>query len=103
MSPTREEAPAGADPPAFLGSLFVHLRGRCCAVFPCGRPARPAARYATAGEFGNDLEFAIYHKGYGPTIQTIEKYMHSLFPEFYPDVADEETSAREAKQAGKNA
>ncbi len=40
----------------------------------------PAQRYQTAAEMGHDLEYAIYHKGYGPTIVTLQKYMRGLFP-----------------------
>jgi serine/threonine protein kinase len=43
----------------------------------------PAKRYPTAGEMGYDLEYAIYHKGYGPTIGTLEKYLRKLFPRLY--------------------
>jgi eukaryotic-like serine/threonine-protein kinase len=43
----------------------------------------PAARYQTAGELGTDLEYQIYHQGYGPTIVTLEKHMRGLFPELF--------------------
>lgn len=38
-------------------------------------------RYPDAGKMGYDLEYFMYHKGYGPTIQTLEKHLHSLFPD----------------------
>jgi len=45
-------------------------------------------RYQGAGEIGYDLEYFLYHKGYGPTIQTLQKYQRELFPELgTPDVA----------------
>jgi serine/threonine-protein kinase len=40
-------------------------------------------RYHSAGEMGYALEYAIYGKGYGPTIVTLERYLRQLFPELY--------------------
>lgn len=40
-------------------------------------------RYQDAGKMGYDLEYFMYHKGYGPTIVTLEKYMRQLFPALY--------------------
>ncbi|MCX5814522.1 MAG: serine/threonine-protein kinase [Proteobacteria bacterium] len=40
-------------------------------------------RYQDAGELGRDLEYFIYHKGYGPTIQTIATYLNKIFPDMY--------------------
>jgi serine/threonine protein kinase len=37
-------------------------------------------RYQSAGELGYELEYEIYHRGYGPTIVTLEKHMRALFP-----------------------
>jgi serine/threonine-protein kinase len=36
-------------------------------------------RYATADELLYDLEYHIYHEGYGPTNETLGKYMSELF------------------------
>jgi serine/threonine protein kinase len=44
----------------------------------------PAKRYQSAGEMGYDLEYFIYHKGYGPTIQTMAAYLDQFFPVLYP-------------------
>ena len=45
---------------------------------------RPLARrYQDAGKMGYDIEYFMYHKGYGPTIVTLEKYMRQLFPHLY--------------------
>jgi serine/threonine-protein kinase len=38
-----------------------------------------AQRYATADEMLYDLEYYIYHKGYGPTNETLGKFMRELF------------------------
>lgn len=43
----------------------------------------PLQRYQTAGEMGYDLEYAIYHKGYGPTILTLQKHLRELFPALF--------------------
>ncbi len=40
-------------------------------------------RYQDAGKMGYDLEYFMYHKGYGPTIVTLEKYMRQHFPHIY--------------------
>ena len=39
----------------------------------------PANRYPTADEFMKALEYQIYGKGYGPTNETIGKFMRELF------------------------
>src|SRR5579872_2742972 len=36
-------------------------------------------RYATADELLHDLEYHIYHKGYGPTNETLGKFIRELF------------------------
>jgi serine/threonine-protein kinase len=38
-----------------------------------------AKRYATADELLYDLEYFIYHKGYGPTNETLGKFIQELF------------------------
>jgi serine/threonine-protein kinase len=38
----------------------------------------PARRYPSAGEMGYDLEYSMYHKGYGPTIVTLAEYIENL-------------------------
>jgi eukaryotic-like serine/threonine-protein kinase len=40
-------------------------------------------RYQRAGEMAYDLEYHMYHKGYGPTIKTLEEYTTALFPDLY--------------------
>lgn len=42
-----------------------------------------SARYQEAGAMGYDLEYFLYHKGYGPTIQTLQHYQCGMFPELY--------------------
>ena len=51
----------------------------------------PEQRYANADEFLHDLEYQIYHKGYGPTNETIGKFIRELF-----GISDE--SAPQAEQ-----
>lgn len=38
-------------------------------------------RYQSAHEMAYDLEYYMYHGGYGPTIVTLAKYLRKLFPE----------------------
>jgi hypothetical protein len=42
----------------------------------------------------------MYHKGYGPTIVTLEKYMRQLFPHLYKaplEKEDQQTTSRPLK------
>jgi serine/threonine-protein kinase len=43
-----------------------------------------AKRYATADEMLFDLEHYIYHSGYGPTNETLGKFMRDLFGQNVP-------------------
>lgn len=47
-----------------------------------------SARYQTADELLYDLEFFIYHRGYGPTNETLGKFIRDLFHEENPGAAD---------------
>ena len=47
----------------------------------------PARRYATADELMYDLEFYIYGAGYGPTNETLGKYIRELFGQLVPVAA----------------
>ncbi len=40
-------------------------------------------RYSDTNEVGYDLEYFIYHKGYGPTVVTLENYMREHFAFLY--------------------
>jgi serine/threonine protein kinase len=46
----------------------------------------PARRYATADELMYDLEYYIYHEGYGPTNETLGKFIRELFGQIVPAV-----------------
>jgi serine/threonine-protein kinase len=57
-------------------------------------------RYQDAGKMGYDMEYYMYHKGYGPTIVTLEKYMRQLFPHLYKaplEKEDQQTTSRPVK------
>jgi eukaryotic-like serine/threonine-protein kinase len=43
-----------------------------------------ARRYATADELMYDLEYYIYHEGYGPTNETLGKFIRELFGQNVP-------------------
>ncbi|MHB8523645.1 MAG: serine/threonine protein kinase [Limisphaerales bacterium] len=43
-----------------------------------------AQRYATADELLYDLEYYIYHQGYGPTNETLGKFIQELFSQTSP-------------------
>ncbi len=42
----------------------------------------PGRRFQSAGELGYALEYEMYHKGYGPTIVTLARYVGELFPDW---------------------
>jgi serine/threonine protein kinase len=53
-------------------------------------------RYGTADELLYDLEYYIYHKGYGPTNETLGKFMRELFGQSVPGPSDKgETTVME--------
>jgi serine/threonine-protein kinase len=45
-------------------------------------------RYASADELLYDLEYFIYHKGYGPTNETLGKFIRDLFGQKVPGTED---------------
>src|SRR5271170_4180533 len=47
----------------------------------------PARRYATADLLMYDLEYYIYHDGYGPTNETLGKFIRELFGQEIPPAA----------------
>lgn len=44
-------------------------------------------RYPDASALSYDLEYYLYHKGYGPTNQTLGRYLSELFPEIHTEHA----------------
>jgi serine/threonine-protein kinase len=53
-------------------------------------------RYATADELMYDLEYHIYHGGYGPTNETLGKFIRELFGQDDPRAVVEEKRAKTA-------
>jgi serine/threonine-protein kinase len=49
-----------------------------------------AKRYATADELLYDLEYYIYHQGYGPTNETLGKFMREVFGQSGPAATSED-------------
>ena len=59
-------------------------------------------RYGTADELLYDLEYYMYHGGYGPTNETLGRFMRDLFGETVPEPADKgETTVLEGPTLGK--
>jgi serine/threonine-protein kinase len=59
-------------------------------------------RYATADELLYDLEYYIYHQGYGPTNETLGKFIRDLFGQQIPSPADKgETTVLERSTLSK--
>lgn len=57
-------------------------------------------RYATADELLYDLEYYIYHNGYGPTNETLGKFIRELFGQKLPSVENKgETTVLERSTA----
>lgn len=46
-------------------------------------------RFASADELLYDLEHYIYHSGYGPTNETLGKYIRELFGQNIPDAGSQ--------------
>lgn len=57
-------------------------------------------RYQNAGEIGYDLEYYLYHNRYGPTMETLSKYLLNLFGRdpAVADVTDSTTIRKEFKE-----
>ncbi|MCW5554790.1 MAG: serine/threonine protein kinase [Verrucomicrobiae bacterium] len=53
-------------------------------------------RYATADELMYDLEYYIYHSGYGPTNETLGKFIRELFGQFNPSTVEHTRGNTEA-------
>jgi serine/threonine-protein kinase len=53
-------------------------------------------RYQSAGQMGYELEYYMYHKGYGPTNVTLGNYMKQYFFSRTPDGRDLERDQTEA-------
>lgn len=53
-------------------------------------------RYATADELMYDLEYYIYHSGYGPTNETLGKFIRELFGQFTPSTVEHARGNTEA-------
>jgi len=47
----------------------------------------PDERYDSTDRLGYELEYHIYHKGYGPTVVTLENYLRELAPGLYRECA----------------
>jgi serine/threonine protein kinase len=52
----------------------------------------PARRYQTADALMTDLEYHIYHAGYGPTNETLGKFIRDLFGQSVPAAARADAS-----------
>jgi len=57
-------------------------------------------RYATADELLYDLEYYIYHKGYGPTNETLGKYMREIFGQTAVPNADDKGHTTVVERSG---
>ncbi len=62
--------------PADLNPDVLELLHGCMEV-------NPNDRYAATADVAKGLEYIIYKDGYGPTIQTLEAYLHQQFPYLY--------------------
>ena len=54
----------------------------------------PARRYPTADQLMYDLEYYIYHSGYGPTNETLGKFIRELFGQETPRAAAEDAHGK---------
>lgn len=63
-----------------LAAPIAHLPAEIKPILEKCLASSPDERYETAGKLGYDLEYSMYHKGYGPTIQTLARYLRQLVP-----------------------
>jgi serine/threonine protein kinase len=54
----------------------------------------PVRRYANADELMYDLEYYIYHSGYGPTNETLGKFIRELFGQEVPRAIAEDAHGK---------
>jgi serine/threonine-protein kinase len=59
---------------------LIHLPNETRAILERCLAGDRQERYESAGKLGYDLEYSMYHKGYGPTIQTLARYLRQLTP-----------------------
>ncbi|OGV77091.1 MAG: hypothetical protein A3K19_30670 [Lentisphaerae bacterium RIFOXYB12_FULL_65_16] len=60
-------------------TVSVNLRK----ILKCMLDPDPEKRYAKTDILAHDLEYHIYHKGYGPTVVVLEQYLRHICPELY--------------------
>ncbi|MBX3732047.1 MAG: serine/threonine protein kinase [Verrucomicrobiae bacterium] len=73
--------------PAFT-RLMPELETRLDQILQKVLQKEPSARYQSADELLYDLEFFIYHRGYGPTNETLGKFIRDLFQEEVTGASD---------------
>lgn len=52
-------------------------------ILECALRKDPEKRYENTAQFAYELEYTIYHEGYGPTVVTLEDYLREHFPGLY--------------------
>ena len=63
-----------------LSTVAPEVPAPLAAIVEHALEMNPRDRYADAGTMGYDLEYFMYHKGYGPTIVTLATHLAQLFP-----------------------
>ena len=59
----------------------AELPDQLCDIITRSLEPDPTDRYQTAGEMGYDLEYFLYHGGFGPTNVTLGEYLKRRLPE----------------------
>lgn len=70
----------GATPVPPVSTLVPDVPPMLARIVDRAVALEPSDRYADAGTMGYDLEYFMYHQGYGPTIVTLASYLAKLFP-----------------------
>jgi serine/threonine-protein kinase len=65
-------------------ALDSRIDDRLNEILHCCLSRELKRRYADADKLLYDLEHYIYHTGYGPTNETLGKYIRELFGQFIP-------------------
>ena len=64
-------------------ALPAEVSPRVRGILECALQKDASQRYSSTAQFAYELEYTIYHKGYGPTVVTLENYLRDHLPGLY--------------------
>ncbi|MBN2449338.1 MAG: serine/threonine protein kinase [Lentisphaeria bacterium] len=63
--------------------LPAEVSSRLRGILQCMLQTDPLRRYGSTDQLAYELEYTIYHEGYGPTVVTLENYLRDRLPGLY--------------------